>query len=190
MGREHRRGGGAGRGGSPRPGRPPPLPRIVSVLQILAQILEPPDSGRLRPARGGLAGGGVGAWHAVGFWGGAPWVRGPPSCRAGLLQALLPGFVRGRVLGGLVWCGWGVSGGLVVNCIVDASIKNVFCCFGSPPPWGPRLSSPFVRWSGGAGVGGRVCAARRVGWAGPSAVRAPVSDVRFVVVCCVLFVDF
>jgi len=77
---------------------------------------------------------------------------------------------------------------LVVNCIVDASIKNVFCCFGSPPPWGPRLSSPLV---GGVGVGGRVCAARhRVGWAGPSAVRAPVSDVRFVVVCCVLFVDF
>ena len=44
---------------------------------------------------------------------------------------------------------------------------------------------------GGGGRGGRVCAARhRVGWAGPSAVRAPVSDVRFVVVCCVLFVDF
>ena len=81
----------------------------------------------------------------------------------------------------------GVSGGLVVNCIVDASIKKCFLLFWFAAPWA-LLSSPFV---GGAGVGGCACAARhRVGWAGPSAVRAPVSDVRFVVVCCVLFVDF
>ena len=85
----------------------------------------------------------------------------------------------------------GVSGGLVVNCIVDASIKNVFLLlFWFAAPWAlvcpPRS---FVRR--GVGVGGCACAARhRVGWAGPSAVRAPVSDVRFVVVCCVLFVDF
>ena len=47
------------------------------------------------------------AWHAVGFWGGAPWCPGPrpPSSRVG---------------------GLGVVGGLVVNCIVDASIDIVF----------------------------------------------------------------
>ena len=45
------------------------------------------------------------AWHAVGFWGGAPWCPGP----------------RPPLLGG----GLGVVGGLVVNCIVDASIDIV-----------------------------------------------------------------
>ena len=94
-------------------------------------------------------------------------------------------------MGGLVWCGWGVSGGLVVNCIVDASIKKCFLLFWFAAPLGPSFVLPVRSLvGGGAGVGGRVCAARRVGWAGPSAVRAPVSDVRFVVVCCVLFVDF
>ena len=80
---------------------------------------------------------------------------------------------------------------MVVNCIVDASIKKCFFVVVLVRrPLGALLSSPFVRWSGGVGVGGRACAARhRVGWAG-CAVRAPVSDVRFVVVCCVLFVDF
>ena len=49
-----------------------------------------------------LRGGGWGAWHAVGFWGGAPWCPGPRAlpCSGGS----------------------GVVGGLVVNCIVDASI--------------------------------------------------------------------
>lgn len=91
------------------------------------------------------------------------------------------------LLGGL-----GVVGGLVVNCIVDASIKNVFLLlFWFAAPLGPSFVLPVRSLVGGVGVGGRVCAARhRVGWAGPSAVRAPVSDVRFVVVCCVLFVDF
>ena len=46
------------------------------------------------------------AWHAVGFWGGAPWCPGPRP----------PFFVGG---------GLGVVGGLVVNCIVDASIDIV-----------------------------------------------------------------
>ena len=81
---------------------------------------------------------------------------------------------------------------MVVNCIVDASIKNVFLLlFWFAAPLGPSFVLPVRSLVGGVGVGGRVCAARhRVGWAGPSAVRAPVSDVRFVVVCCVLFVDF
>ena len=50
------------------------------------------------------------AWHAVGFWGGAPWCPGPrpPSSRVG---------------------GLGVVGGLVVNCIVDASIDIVVLRF-------------------------------------------------------------
>ena len=157
LGREHRRGGGAGRGGSPRPGRPPPLPRIVSVLQILAQILEPPDSGRLRPARGGLAGGGVGAWHAVGFWGGAPWVRGPPSCRAGLLQALLPGFVRGRVLGG---CGAVSRGGFGrVGCELHSGREHQECflLFWFAAPLGPSFVLPVRSLvGGGGGRGARV----------------------------------
>ena len=134
----------------------------------------------------------VGAWHAVGFWGGAPWVRAPHSCRAGLLRILLLGFVRGRVLGGCGVVG-GVSGGLVVNCIVDASIKNVFLLlFWFAAPLGPSFVLPVRSLVGGVGVGGGARAPRGtgVGWAGPSAVRAPVSDVRFVVVCCVLFVDF
>ena len=83
----------------------------------------------------------------------------------------------------------GVSGGLVVNCIVDASIKNVFLLlFWFAAPLGPSCPP---RWSGGVGVGGacvRRAAQGRLGR--PCAVRAPVSDVRFVVVCCVLFVDF
>ena len=84
-----------------------------------------------------------------------------------------------------------VSGGLVVNCIVDASIKNVFLLlFWFAAPLGPSFVLPVRSFVGGVGVGGRACAARRrAGWAG-CAVRAPVSDVRFVVVCCVLFVDF
>ena len=81
---------------------------------------------------------------------------------------------------------------MVVNCIVDASIKNVFLLlFWFAAPLGPSCPPrSFVR-RGGGGRGG-ACAPRgtRAGWAGPSAVRAPVSDVRFVVVCCVLFVDF
>ena len=46
---------------------------------------------------------GCGAWHAVGFWGGAPWAEHP------LLKKIV----------------WGGVGGLVVNCIVDASIYNM-----------------------------------------------------------------
>ena len=47
--------------------------------------------------------------HAVGFWGGAPWLW---SCASGLVP---PVFVRGGV-------GLARVGGLVVICIVDASI--------------------------------------------------------------------
>ena len=48
------------------------------------------------------------AWHAVGFWGGAPWCPGPRPPP---------------------WGGLGVVGGLVVNCIVDASIDIVVLRF-------------------------------------------------------------
>ena len=44
----------------------------------------PPCAGARRGLR--LAGGVWGAWHAVGFWGGAPWCPGPlgPSCLGGV----------------------------------------------------------------------------------------------------------
>ena len=98
-----------------------------------------------------LRGGGWGAWHAVGFWGGAPWCPGP----LGLLLSFLGGS--------------GVVGGLVVNCIVDASIcgrprYRELCC------WSPVcLFSCLVRRAARAGV--------------VRVARAPC-----VVLCCVLFV--
>ena len=83
----------------------------------------------------------------------------------------------------------GVSGGLVVNCIVDASIKNVFLLlFWFAAPLGPSFVLPVGRGGGGRGARVRRAAQGRLGR--PCAARAPVSDVRFVVVCCVLFVDF
>ena len=93
----------------------------------------------------------AGAWHAVGFWGGAPWCPGP----LGLLLSFLGGS--------------GVVGGLVVNCIVDASIcgrprYRELCC------WSPVcLFSCLVRRAARAGV--------------VRVARAPC-----VVLCCVLFV--
>ena len=81
-----------------------------------------------------LRGGGWGAWHAVGFWGGAPWCPGP----LGLLLSFLGGS--------------GVVGGLVVNCIVDASIcgrprYRELCC------WSPVcLFFCLVRRAARAGV--------------------------------------
>ena len=157
LGREHRRGGGAGRGGSPRPGRPPPLPRIVSVLQILAQILEPPDSGRLRPARGGLAGGGVGAWHAVGFWGGAPWVRGPP------LSGRSPSGSAPRVRPGAGFGGSGLVrlGGFGrVGCELHSGREHQECfllLFWFAAPLGPSFVLPVRSLvGGGGGRGARV----------------------------------
>ena len=69
----------------------------------------PGGCGRLSPvppsflfSMGGVGGGG----HAVGFWGGAPWLW---SCASGLVPLCL-GVGLARV------------GGLVVICIVDASI--------------------------------------------------------------------
>ena len=61
-------------------------------------------------------------------------------------------------MGGLVWCGWGVSGGLVVNCIVDASIKNVFLLlFWFAAPLGPSFVLPVRSLvGGGGGRGARV----------------------------------
>ena len=100
------------------------------------------------PPGGGGCGG---AWHAVGFWGGAPWCPGP----LGLLLSFLGGS--------------GVVGGLVVNCIVDASIcgrprYRELCC------WSPVcLFSCLVRRAARAGV--------------VRVARAPC-----VVLCCVLFV--
>ena len=74
-------------------------------------------------------------------------------------------------MGGLVWCGWGVSGGLVVNCIVDASIKNVFLLFWFAAPLGPSFVLPVRSLvGGGAGVGGGACAPRGAGSAGPALV--------------------
>ena len=167
LGREHRRGGGAGRGGSPRPGRPPPLPRIVSVLQILAR------------GRGMLSGSGA---VRPGF--GAPFLSGrSPS---GSAPRVRPGAGFGG--SGLVRLG----GFGRVGCELHSGREHQECflLFWFAAPLGPSFVLPVRSLVGGVGVGGRVCAARRVGWAGPSAVRAPVSDVRFVVVCCVLFVDF
>ena len=71
---------------------------------------------RLPAARGpsvlpcGVVGGGwwVVGWHAVGVWGSAPWCLLP--CPAGLLSRVV---------------GTGLVGGLVVNCIVDASIFDL-----------------------------------------------------------------
>ena len=64
------------------------------------------------PVRAALWGGGVGwwvvGWHAVGVWGSAPWCLLP--CPAGLLSRVV---------------GTGLVGGLVVNCIVDASIFDL-----------------------------------------------------------------
>ena len=76
-----------------------------------------------------------GAWHAVGFWGGAPWCPGP-------LGPPLSFFGGGS----------GVVGGLVVNCIVDASIcgrpwYRELCC------WSPVcLFFCLVRRAARAGV--------------------------------------
>ena len=81
-----------------------------------------------------IAGRGWGAWHAVGFWGGAPWCPGP------------------RALPCLFLGGSGVVGGLVVNCIVDASIcgrprYRELCC------WSPVcLFFCLVRRAARAGV--------------------------------------
>ena len=80
---------------------------------------------------------------------------------------------------------WGVVGGLVVNCIVDASIKKVFLLlFWFAAPRRAPAPSYFV-WFGGGGWGAGVASARGapvIRWA----VSAPVS---VIVVCCVLFVD-
>ena len=70
----------------------------------------PPSSSLVFPPRAGPVGvsawrGVWGAWHAVGFWGGAPWLW--PAWPVPLLEC-----------GGV----WVVVGGLVVICIVDASI--------------------------------------------------------------------
>ena len=78
-----------------------------------------------------------GAWHAVGFWGGAPWCPGP----LGLLLSFLGGS--------------GVVGGLVVNCIVDASI-----C-GRPRYRDCAAGRPFVCFLFGSSCGARRCGARR-----------------------------
>ena len=104
------------------PGVLPPL--ILSRVSVVC--------GARRGLR--LAGGVWGAWHAVGFWGGAPWCPGP----LGLLLSFLGGS--------------GVVGGLVVNCIVDASIcgrprYRELCC------WSPVcLFFCLVRRAARAGV--------------------------------------
>ena len=124
-----------------------------------------------------LRGGGWGAWHAVGFWGGAPWCPGP----LGLLLSFLGGS--------------GVVGGLVVNCIVDASIcgrprYRELCC------WSPVcLFFCLVRRAARAGV---VRVARAPQWCGDRRGRARLARRGRVAVsraalcrvlcCCVLFV--
>ena len=126
---------------------------------------------------GSPPGGGVwGAWHAVGFWGGAPWCPGP----LGLLLSFLGGS--------------GVVGGLVVNCIVDASIcgrprYRELCC------WSPVcLFFCLVRRAARAGV---VRVARAPQWRGDRRGRARLARRGRVavsraalcrVLCCVLFV--
>ena len=55
----------------------------------------------------------------------------------------------------------GVSGGLVVNCIVDASIKNVFLLlFWFAAPLGPSFVLPVGRGGGGRGACVRRAAGR------------------------------
>ena len=108
-------------------------------------------------ARRGLrlaGGGGWGAWHAVGFWGGAPWCPGP------------------RALPCLFLGGSGVVGGLVVNCIVDASI-----C-GRPRYRDCAAGRPFVCF---------FCLVRRAARAGSGARRA--CAVCCVVLCVVRFYE-
>ncbi len=158
--------GAGGAGSSPWGGARGPPPLLI-----------PSSASAARGARRGLrlAGRGWGAWHAVGFWGGAPWCPGP------------------RALPCLFLGGSGVVGGLVVNCIVDASIcgrpRYRDCAAGRPfvcfLVWFVVRRAPVV-----------VRVARAPQWRGDRRGRAPlvrrgraaVWRAACRVLCCVLFV--
>ena len=177
----------AGRGGSPC--RPATAPSTLPRNRLFSSLSSGPF-----PRRAGAGGcGGVARCRVLGR---CALGSGPPPLSGRSLPRLcsrLLDSVRG--VGAGAGCG-AVAGGFGrVGCELHSGREHQECFFVVVlvrRPLGALVCPPrsFVG-RGGWGSGGRVCAARhRVGWAGPSAVRAPVSDVRFVVVCCVLFVDF
>ena len=162
-----------------------PSPLLLHSSQSFVLILELPDRSRVVRGVGG-GGSGCGGVACCRVLGRCALGSGPPL-RVGLFKICSSGGLSlGGGFGGVgLVCG-GVVGGLVVNCIVDASIKKVFCCcywFVAPR----RAPAPPALSGSGVGVGGRASArgAPVIRWA----VSAPVSVLLLCVVCCSLIFE-
>ena len=123
-------------------------------------------------------------------------LSGSGAVRPGFGAPLRAGLFLGCVLvSSIRFGGWGpgrgvarlrgVSGGLVVNCIVDASIKNVFLLlFWFAAPLGPSFVLPVRSFVGGGG--GRGACVRRAAQGRLGRLCRAGACVRREIRCCVL----